>query len=178
VPLLLFFALVLLAILVGIALLPLGLVQRYRAGTARRLARSWVASLNAALLTLSAFFFAACAMLTNIWIPNAAAYSFGGFAAGCLLGLLGLKLTRWEPLGNNLYYTPNRPLALTLTLIVAARLAYGFWRMWHGWRGDADERSWLLESGVPGSLGAGALVLGYTCAYWLGLGRKIRQHRA
>ena len=52
---------------------------------------------------------------------------------GCLLGLLGLALTRWEHTPRALHYTPNRWLILIITLVVSARLLYGIWRIWHGW---------------------------------------------
>jgi hypothetical protein len=46
--------LVLLLPVVLIALMPLILIQRYRVGTARRMARPWMATFNVALMALSA----------------------------------------------------------------------------------------------------------------------------
>ena len=54
-PLLLLLLLVLPLLLV--ALMPLILIQRYRMGSARRLARPWVATLNVALTALSVVLF-------------------------------------------------------------------------------------------------------------------------
>lgn len=51
---------------VVIALMPLILLQRYRVGTARRLARPWMASLNLGAMLLSAVFFLTGAALTTL----------------------------------------------------------------------------------------------------------------
>jgi hypothetical protein len=104
-------------------------------------------------------------------------YSLAGLAGGCLLGILGLALTRWEGAPGSLHYTPNWFLALGITLLVTARLAYGMWRLWQGWGLGVEERAWLIESGVPGSLAAGAIVLGYSLTYWIGVGRQARRYR-
>jgi hypothetical protein len=177
VPLLVLVAVALLTLVVVIALLPLAIVQRYRAGTARRVARRWVATLNVTTLALSVFFILVVAAITSFWVPNAFTYSVVGFAGGCLLGLLGLALTRWEGAPGRLHYTPNRLLVLAITILVTARLAYGFWRLWQTWRLGLDEGTWLAQSGVPGSLAAGAVVLGYSLTYGLGVSRQIRRHR-
>jgi hypothetical protein len=175
VPLLIVPALVLLAVIVGIALMPIGLVQRYRAGTARRVARSWLTNLNIGALALSVLLFLGSAALATVWIPNALTFSLAGLAAGSLCGMLGLALTKWEPSPQRLHYTPNRFLVLTITLVVIARLIYGAWRLSEGW---GTNTSWLRESGVAGSMAAGALVLGYTFTYWIGLRRQITRLRA
>lgn len=175
-PLLILFLIALVTPLLVIALMPIGIVQRYRAGTARRLARPWLATLNIAALSLSVALFLLGATVTSLWVPNALLSAFAGLFAGFLLAILGLALTRWERGPEKLHYTPNRLLVLAITLLVTVRLAYGFWRLWQGWQLGGDERAWLVQSGVPGSLAAGALVLGYWLAYWIGLKRKIRRH--
>ena len=70
--------LVILLPLVLIALMPLILIQRYRVGTARRMARSWTATFNVVLMAFSAISFLAGAAMTAVWVPNA----FTGAAAG------------------------------------------------------------------------------------------------
>lgn len=160
-----------------VLLMPLTLVQRYRVGTARRLARGWVATINVAGLAFSSTLFLATAALTSIWVPKALTYTLAGFAAGGVLGVLGLALSRWESGPHALHYTPNRWLVLGVTLVVAARLAYGLWRGWQTWQPGVDETWWLLASGAAGSLGAGAIVLGYYFVYWMGVRRRIGRHR-
>jgi hypothetical protein len=167
VPLLIVPVLVILAV---IALVPVSLVQRYRMATSRQRARGWLAALNLAGLSLSAILFLASAALTSVWIPDALACTAAGLAAGCLLGIVGLGLTRWEPSPGALHYTPNRLLVLGITLMVTARLLYGFWRGLHAWRAGM-----FSDAGVAGSMAAGAVVLGYYLAYWFGVRRRFKQ---
>ena len=148
---------------------PFLLVLRYRIGTARRPARRWIATLNLVSLLFSAALFLWIAALTNFWVPHAFRYSLIGFIVGVLLGLIGLKLTRWEPTARSLYYQPNRWLVLLITLAVAARLLYGFWRIWHAWQTIGPDASWLASAGIPGSMGVGALVLSYYLTYFAGV---------
>lgn len=176
-PLLILLFVPLLALVVAIVLMPLGIVQRYRAGTARRPARRWLATFNVVTLAISVCLFLGGAAFTGLWVPKALPYSLAGLAGGGLLGILGLALTRWEGAPDRLHYTPNRLLALAITLLVVARLAYGVWRLSQGWGFSVDERAWLVEAGVPGSLGVGAIVLGYSFAYWVGVSRRAHRSR-
>lgn len=170
---------VLLVFAVGasIALLPFSLVQRYRVGTARRPGRGWLATINLASLGVSALLFILAAAVTSLWVPDALAYTLIGFALGCLLGLLGLALTRWEATPETLYYTPNRWLVLGITLVVTARVVYGFWRSWQAWGTGLDYRAWATAAGVAGAMGAGATVLGYYLVFWLGVRRRLKRWR-
>jgi hypothetical protein len=65
-----------------IVLTPLILIQRYRMGTARRLARAWAVTLSIALTTLSAMLFLTGAAVTAVWVPDA----FSGAVTGVLRG--------------------------------------------------------------------------------------------
>jgi len=164
-------------VLFVIALMPLSLVLRYRAGTARRPARRWVTTINVVAVAISAALLLMVAGVSSYWVPVAFRYALMGLAGGCLLGLLGLWLTRWEVTPRSLHYTPSRALVLAITLVVTARLIYGFWRSWHAWQTMPGDTSWLAASGAAGSLAAGALVLGYYLAYWAGVWRRVSQHR-
>ena len=164
-----------LVILVVIALIPLSLVQRYRMATSRQRARGWLAAVNLAGLSLSTVLFLATAAATSIWVPLAFTYTAAGLAAGCVLGIVGLSLTRWEPAPASLHYTPNRLLVLGITLVVTARLMYGCWRGVDAWRAGVEGGSWFGASGVAGSMAAGAVVLGYYLAYWAGVRRRLRR---
>jgi hypothetical protein len=175
VPVVALLLLLALAVLASIALLPLSLVQRYRVGTARRPARGWVAALNLAGIGTSAGLFLLTSAVTSAWVPYAFTYTVLGLAAGCLLGLFGLALTRWEATPRALFYTPNRWLILAITLIVTARVLYGFWRSWQAWTAGLDYSSWAEASGVAGAMAAGAVVLGYYLAYWLGVRRRLKR---
>lgn len=160
-----------------IALMPLSLVLRYRAGTARRPARRWVAVINVVAVGISASLLLIVAAFTSLWVPVAFRYALLGLAGGCLLGLVGLWLSRWEATPRSLHVTPSRALVLAITLVVTARILYGFWRGWHAWHSTPGDTSWLAASGAAGSLAAGALVLGYYLTYWAGVWRRVSRHR-
>ncbi len=70
VPIILFGVLLFVFIaLAGVVLLSLAL--RYRAGTARRQARRWVASLNVWMTSFSAVFFLSFTLLLSFWVGSA-----------------------------------------------------------------------------------------------------------
>ena len=164
---------VLLLVVALILAMPLGLVLQYRAGTVRRRGRRWVATLNLVVIILSAAIFLFVAAMTSFWVSDALRYSLFGFMGGCLLGLFGLVLTRWEVTPQALHYTPNRWLILIITLVVTARLLYGVWRIWHAWRASGSDTSWLQTAGVAGSLALGAIMLGYYATYSAGLRLRL-----
>ena len=175
-PLIPLFA-VLAGIVVFIISIPFLLVLRYRLGVARRPGRAWIATINVVSLLASAALFIWMAALTNFWVPNAFRYSLIGFIAGILLGLLGLKLTRWEATSRVLYYTPSRSLVLLITLAVSTRLLYGLWRIWHAWRTTGADHSWLASAGIAGSMAVGAVVLAYYLTYFAGVRVRIARSR-
>jgi hypothetical protein len=167
-------ALVLILPFALLALLPVSLVLRYRASTARRQARGWMAAINVAGFGISAALFVTVAAITSLWVPHAFTYTLAGLAGGALLGLVGLVLSRWEESEGRLHYTPSRWLVLAIILIVATRMAFGLWRAWHTWHaGNAT----LAGIGAAGSLAAGAVVLGYFLSYHAGVWRRLRRHR-
>jgi hypothetical protein len=176
-PFLAAMAVMLLFMVLVIALTPLSLVLRYRAGTVRRRARGWVATINMFGIAVSVALFLLVAAVTTTWVPRALTYSLYGLAGGCFLGLVGLWMSRWEHTREALHYTPNRWLVLAITLVVTARILYGFWRGWQAWRTTPDHASRLVAAGAAGSLAAGAVVLGYYLTYWVGLWWVFRRHR-
>jgi hypothetical protein len=165
--------LLLLVPLVAIALMPLMLVQRYRAGKARRLARPWVATLNVAVMAFSAMFFLGAAAFTAIWISRAFAGAALGMAAGMLLGGFGLVMTRWEATPRSLHYTPNRWPVLIVTLLVSARVLYGLFRALAVASTGRSGADLVTAFGVPESLAAGGAVIGYYFAYNAGVRWRI-----
>ena len=171
---------ILIALLFVIALvlaMPLLLVLRYRAGTARRLGRKWISTVNLVSLIVSAGLFLWVAAMTAFWVPQAFLYSLAGFMLGGVLGLLGLALTRWDRTPGATHYTPNRWLVLVITLAVTTRLLYGLWRIWHAWRASGANESWIAAAGVAGSMAVGAVVLGYYLIYSAGIRWRLRRQR-
>jgi hypothetical protein len=170
-------ALVLLLPLLVVALLPIALVQRIRRGSARRPARGWVASANLFAVLVSAVMLLIGALVTSRWVPDALPYTVAGLAAGFVLGTLGFVLTRWDVEGGRLHYTPHRWLVLAVTLIVAVRIGYGFWRTWEAWQASAERMALVAAGGAAGSMAAGAVVLGYYVIYWTAIRRRLRRAR-
>ena len=165
-------ALAILFVLLVIALIPISIVQRFRTGTAERPARRWVATLNLVAVAVSVFLFVGGAFVTSQLIPGVLTYTLAGVAVGCLLGALGVALTRWQYVAGRLRYTPNRLLVLALTVVVAARVLYGFWRMWETWQAGIGS----VVPGVATSMSAGAVVLGYYLVFWTGIRWRIGRH--
>jgi hypothetical protein len=160
-------------LLASVVLIPVTLIQRYRVGTMRRRARRWVVTLNVIGIGISLSLFLVSAALTNIWIGSAFIYAATGSVAGLVAGLLGLALTRWERTPGALFYTPNRWLVLAITIAVSGRILYGLWRTYHAWQVMGTAEWWAAPPGIAGTLGAGALVLGYYFTYWLGVLRNL-----
>jgi hypothetical protein len=178
VPIILFALLVfVLVALAGVVLLSLAL--RYRAGTARRQARRWVASLNVWATSLSAVFFVSFTLLLSFWVESAFRFALIGMAVGGILGLVGLAMTRWESQPGGLFYTPSRWLALIVTLAIAARFAYGWWRATHSGSSITapGDQHWLITaSGTQLSLAVAAGLIGYYMVYSIGVRLRITRH--
>ena len=150
-------------------------MQRYRLNISRQRGGAGLRRSTSPLL-LSAIAFLTTAAMTTMWVPRALTYMAAGLCIGAVLGLAGLWLTRWEFATDALHYTPNRLLVLGITVLVAGRLLYGVWRGWQSWSAGIHGGSWFVAAGIPGSMAAGALVLGYYLAYWTGVRRRYRQH--
>jgi hypothetical protein len=91
-----------------------------------------------------------------------------GAAAGIALGVLGLRLTRFEVTGEGMFYTPSAHLGVALSTLLVCRIAYRF-----------------VVVGLPGAAASGAptappaltpltllligTLAGYYCTYAIGL---------
>jgi hypothetical protein len=159
----------------GVVLLSLAL--RYRAGTARRQARLWVASLNVWMTSLSVVFFLSFAFLISFWLGTAFRFALIGMCFGGILGLLGLAMTRWESQPEGLFYTPSRWLALLVTLAIAARFVYGWWRATHSGSSAPAQQHWLMTaSGTELSLAVAAGLIAYYLVYSIGVRLRVARH--
>jgi hypothetical protein len=167
VPIILFALLIFVLLSVGGVVL-LSLALRYRAGTARRQGRRWVASLNVWLTSVSAVFFLCFTLMISFWVGTAFRFALIGMACGGILGLLGLAMTRWEKQSEGLFYTPSRWLALLVTLAITARFAYGWWHATHS--SAPSDQHWLVTvSGTQLSLAVAAGLIGYYLVYSVGV---------
>lgn len=176
-PLLLLIPLIVLVVVALWALLlPFSLWARYRAGRARRRAQGWVIRANAWLLVASVAIYLLSAWIASHWVAPALRDAAIGALAGGAIGIVGLWLTRFERDDAGFFYTPNRWLVLGLTMLVAARIAFG---MWLALRDVAGTPAAWLEAGSL--FAVGGVLLGYYLAYTWGLRarlpRRIALHR-
>jgi hypothetical protein len=169
VPFLIFGLLLCVALALG-AGIALSIALRYRAGTARRKGRRWVATANVWSTAFGAGFFLLTAACMSFWIRQAFPYALIGMLSGAVLGALALALTRWEAEGETFHYTPNRWLALVVVFALAGRLAYGWWRGVH----VVGAHSWTPATLLSLAIAAG--VIGYYLIYAIGLRRRLIEH--
>ena len=176
-PLLLLLPLLILAIVaLWAVLLPISLIQRYRFGRKRRRVVAWATSANAWLILISALAFFLSAWMATRWLPDALLMGAAGFAAGIVLGIVNLVISRNEVEGGRFYITPNAVLVLAMTLLVAGRILLGFWQLYeHGFQLHPMQReeAWFLR---PDSLFAlGGLLLGHYFVWCWGLKSLLRR---
>ena len=172
---LIFFALVLFVLLAFAGVVLLSLALRYRAGTARRQGRRWVATMNLWATSFSAALFLCFTFLISFWLGPTLRFALIGLAVGGLLGLVGLAVTRWESQPAGLFYTPSRWLALLVMLAIAARLVYGWWYTMHP-NAPAQQHWFLSASGTQLSVAVAAGLIGYYLVYAIGVRIRITRH--
>lgn len=51
----------------------------------------------------------------------------GGFLCGALLGLIGLRLTKFETTNEGHFYTPDTRIGIAVSLLLIGRLVYRYW---------------------------------------------------
>ena len=175
VPLILF-ALLLFVVLAFGGVVLLSLALRYRAGTARRQGRRWVATMNVFMTTFSAVLFLFVAFLMSFWLGPTLRFALVGMAIGAVLGLLGLALTRWE-VEQELFYTPSRWLTLIITFAITARFAYGWWHATHSRNSVLGDKNWFMSaSATQLSIAVAAGLIGYYLVYAMGVRLRLRRH--
>jgi len=169
------FALLLFVLLAFTGVILLSLALRYRAGTARRQGRRWVATMNVWATSFSAASFLCFACLISFWLGPTLRFALAGMAIGGVLGLLALMMTRWESHPEGFFYTPSRWLALLVMLAIAARLVYGWWHGLH--RNVSGDQHWLTSaSGTQFSVAVAAGLIGYYLVYAIGVRIRITRH--
>ena len=159
----------------GIVLLSLAL--RYRAGTARRQGRRWVATVNVWMTSFSAVLFLFLTFVMSFWFGPILQFAFAGLAIGAILGLVGLALTRWERQPEGLFYTPSRWLALLITCAIISRFAYGWWHTTHRNSNAAGEQHWLISASATHlSFAVAAGFIGYYLVFAIGVRFRLLGH--
>jgi hypothetical protein len=176
VPIILF-ALLLFVVLAFGGVVLLSLALRYRAGTARRQGRRWVATLNVWMTSFSALLFLFITFLMSFWLGPMLRFALAGMAVGGVLGFLGVALTRWEVEHGEFFYTPSRWLALLITFAITARFVYGWWRATHAGNSVPGEQHWVMSaSATQLSIAVAAGLIGYYLVYAIGLRLRLLRH--
>jgi hypothetical protein len=98
--------------------------------------------------------------------PIALAALAGGLAAGGVLALYGLRLTRFERTAQGLFYTPNAYLGVALSLLLVGRVLY---RLIQVYSGDALTAASSDFVRSPATLAIFGTLAGYYVAYAIGL---------
>lgn len=172
--------LILIALLVFVLLAFCGLVLlslalRYRAGTARRQGRRWVATVNVWVTSFSAVFFIGFTFVLSFWLGPTLPFALAGMGVGSVLGIVGLAATRWESAPEGLFYTPSRWLALLIAVAITARLAYGWWRATHP-AGRGEPHLLLSASASQLSVAVAAGLIGYYLIFAIGVCIRVKRH--
>ncbi|HUL19280.1 MAG TPA: hypothetical protein VLV29_08450 [Steroidobacteraceae bacterium] len=91
---------------------------------------------------------------------------WGGVLLGTALGVLGLRLTRFEATGAGLLYTPSAHLGIALSTLLVCRIAYRFVT---GAFPGAGATGFAAPALTPLTLLLVGTLAGYYCTYALGL---------
>lgn len=89
-----------------------------------------------------------------------------GLVPGAILGLVGLRLTRFESTPQGRFYTPNAYMGVGLTILLAARIGYRY-IMLSNVQGHSSTQPMRFQS--PLTYFIFALLMGYYIAYYTGI---------
>lgn len=95
-----------------------------------------------------------------VWLATALCF-------GALLGVFGLRHTRFEPTKQGLFYTPNAHLGIALSLLFVARIIYRFVELYLIEPGLTHATNDFARS--PLTLAVFGLLAGYYMSYAVGL---------
>lgn len=101
------------------------------------------------------------------WRMPGGACLAGGIALGLVLGVIGLRLTRYEATPAGLYYTPSAHLGIALSTLLVCRIAYRF--AVNGLPGATPAAAPAPPALTPLTLALIGTLAGYYCAYAVGL---------
>ncbi|KOR42323.1 hypothetical protein ADT25_15175 [Xanthomonas oryzae] len=155
---------VIIALVVFVVLFALALLQRFRMGTARRQARGWLLMINPVSAGISSELFLIFSLIAAAFWPGAISHAAFGWGCGLALGVLALRLTRFERTTQGLFYRPNLWLVLAVTALVVVRVIAG---MVQGWRSAWQGVVWPTEGLLSHAslLSAAGVLLGDALVY-------------
>ena len=107
-------------------------------------------------------------LVTTLARPINAVALLGGAGFGVALGVLGIRLTKFEPTAEGLFYTPSAHLGIALSALFIGRIAYRFFQLYS--LGDQPPPAGMNDIGQsPLTLVIFATLAGYYVAYAIGL---------
>jgi hypothetical protein len=116
-------------------------------------------------------------LFTSLAQPMNAVALFGGGAVGVGLGVLGLRLTKFEQTTEGLFYTPSAHLGIALSLLLFGRVAYRMYQT-YSVMDQAAPAGLNSVTNSPLTLAIFATLAGYYVMYAIGLLRWRRRVRA
>ena len=140
--------------------------SRVRRLVGRQRSRAWRHWTAAILFPLLVALFA----LASISNPLALGALAGACAIGIALGLLGLRLTRFERTAEGWFYTPNAHIGIALSILLAARIG---WRLFEMQMYGTPPRGAQFATSPLTLLVFGTLA-GYYATYAMGVLRRRR----
>ena len=101
-------------------------------------------------------------------VPAFALAIYGGLLVGALIGVVNLRLTRFEWAPDGDFYYPHPYIGAALSLLLVARLAYRYTALGGGMPGT-NAHPLPLQQQSPLTYGLLGLLIGYYVAYAIGL---------
>jgi hypothetical protein len=89
----------------------------------------------------------------------------GGIVLGGILGMVGLRLTKFETTDQGHFYTPNTHIGIALSVLLVGRMLYRLWVI--GDMTEASHQPQLFQS--PLTYFIFGLTIGYYLVYRIGL---------
>jgi hypothetical protein len=147
------------AILFG-GLIVWGIIRRVRRNIGRQPLRPRRAIISITILSLVSVLIAGVSFHnTNLLLGLV-----GGLLLGGLLGLVGLRLTRFETTDAGHFYTPNAHIGIALSVLFVGRMVYRFIVL-----GGADAQNHAPVFQSPLTLVIFGLTVGYYFVYQTGI---------
>jgi hypothetical protein len=112
-------------------------------------------------------------MFSSLAQPMNAVALVAGVACGSALGVVGLRLTKFEQTPEGLFYTPSAHLGIALSLLLFGRVAYRMYQT-YALADQASATGMNAVTNSPLTLVIFATLAGYYVTYAIGL---LRWHR-
>jgi hypothetical protein len=143
--------------------------RRVRRTIGRQPVRPWALGCTVAFFVLAVL---ALAILNAGRLPLLEGLAGGG-VVGVLLGLVGLRLTRFERSEAGFHYVPNTLLGIAVSLLFIGRLAYRLLSIYAA-SGSFDPTAMRTFGSSPLTLACFAIVAGYYVTFSIGVLRWYR----